>query len=77
MIFIYHMQCHDENRIWKEINIRNKSKSTLSNCIDRATGEITIANQWKDHYSSLLNSSSNTTDKDDVSKRFKNMCFNQ
>ena len=22
----YHMQCHDENRFWKEINIRNRSK---------------------------------------------------
>ena len=54
----YHMQCHDENRFWKEITIRNRSKSTLSNCIDGATGESNIANQWKDHYSSLLNSSS-------------------
>ena len=71
------MQCHDENRFWEEINIRNKSKSTLSNCIGRATEEIDIANQWKDHYSSLLNSSSNTADKDDVCKRFKNICFNQ
>ena len=26
---------------------------------------------------SLLNSSSNTADKDDVYKSFKNMCFNQ
>ena len=34
-------------------------------------------NQWKDHDSSLLNSSSNTADKDDVCKSFKNMCFNQ
>ena len=41
----YHMQCHDENRFCKEINIRNRSKSTLSNCIDGATGEINIANQ--------------------------------
>ena len=73
----YHMQCHDENRFWKEITIRNKSKSTLSNCIDGATGESNIANQWKDHYSSLLNSSSNTADKDDVCKSFKNLCFNQ
>ena len=71
------MQCHDENRFWKEITIRNRSKSTLSNCIDGATGESNIANQWKDHYSSLLNSSSNTADKDDVCKSFKNMCFNQ
>ena len=31
---------------------------------------------WKDHYSSLLNSSSNITDKDDVCISFKNMCFN-
>ena len=31
---------------------------------------------WKDHYSSLLNSSSNVTDKDDACTSFKNMCFN-
>ena len=31
---------------------------------------------WKDHYSSLLNSSSNVTDKDDVCTSFENMCFN-
>ena len=37
---------------------------------------INIANMWKDHYSSLLNSSSNITDKDDVCTSFKNMCFN-
>ena len=34
----YHMQCHDENRFWKQNTIRNGSKSTLSNCIDWATG---------------------------------------
>ena len=42
-------------------------------CIERAIEKINIANQWKDHYSSLLNSSSNTADKDDVCKSFKNM----
>ena len=50
-------------------------KSTLSNCIDGTTGEIAIANQ--DHYSTLLNSSSNIADKEDVCNSFKNMCFNQ
>ena len=50
------------------IIIRNKSKSTLSNCIIGATGEKDFSNQWKNHYSSPLNSSSNTTDKDDVCK---------
>ena len=49
----------------------------MSNYIGGVTGEITIANQWKDHYSSLLNSLSNTADKHDVCKSFKNMCFNQ
>ena len=48
------------------IIIRYKFKSTLSNCIVGATGEKSFANQWKNLYSSLLNSSSNTTDEDDV-----------
>ena len=74
----HYMQCRDINSFWKDISIHNKSKSTLSNCIDGTTGEITIANQWKDHYSTLLNSSSNIADKVDVCNSFyKNMCFNQ
>ena len=46
--------------------VKKKFKATLSNCIARTSGETNIANMWKDHYSSLLNSSSNITDKDDV-----------
>ena len=49
----------------------------MSNCIDGTTGKIAIANQWKDHYSTLLNSSSNIADKEDVCNSSKNMCFNQ
>ena len=71
-----YMQCHDVNNFWKTINVCNKSKATLSNCIAEMSGETNIANMWKDHYSSLLNSSSNITDKDDVCISFKNMCFN-
>ena len=55
---------------------RNKSKAMLSNCIAGTSGETNIATMWKDHYSSLLNSSSNITDNDDVCTSFKNMCFN-
>ena len=73
----YYMQCRDINSFWKDIAIHNTSKSTLSNCIDGTTGEIAIANQWKDHYSTLLNSSSNIADKEDACNSFKNMCFNQ
>ena len=51
------------NNFWNIINIRNTStsKATLSNCIDATPGETDIANMWKDHYSSLLNSSSTVT----------------
>ena len=73
----YYMQCRDINSFWEHIDIHNKTKSTLSNCINGTTGEIVIANQWKDHYSTLLNSSSNIADKVDVCNSFKNMCFNQ
>ena len=54
-----------------------ESKSTLSNCIDGTTGEIAIANQWKDYISTLLNCSSNIIDKEDVCNSFINIGFNQ
>ena len=38
------MQCHDLNNYWKNISLLNKSKSTLSNCINGTTGEGDIAN---------------------------------
>ena len=66
----------DLNNFWKEIALRNKSKSTQSNCIAGIFGETDIANLWKDQYFSLLNSSTNITDKDVVCTSFKNMCFN-
>ena len=71
-----YMQCHDLNNFWKEIALRNKSKSTQSNCIAGISGETDIANLWKDHYCSLLNSSTNLADKDVVCTSFKKMCFN-
>ena len=52
------------NNFWNIITIRNTStsKATLSNCtIDATPGKTDIANMWKDHYSSLLNSSSTVT----------------
>ena len=55
---------NDVNNFWNIITIRNTStsKATLYNCtIDATPGETDIANMWKDHYSSLLNSSSTVT----------------
>ena len=71
-----YMQCHDLKNFWKEIDLRNKSKSTQSNCFAGISGETDIANLWNDHYCSLLNSSTNITDKNVLCSSFKNMCFN-
>ena len=71
------MQCHDVNNFWKNISLLNKSKSTLSNCINGTTGEGDIADLWKNHYSILLNSSEDDSSKDFVCDSFKNISFNQ
>ena len=71
------MHCHDLNNFWKNISLLNKSKSTLSNCINGTTGEGDIANLWKNHYSILLNSSKDDSSKDFVYDSFKNISFNQ
>ena len=36
----YYMLCRNINNFWKDIAIHNKSKSTLSNCIDGTTGKL-------------------------------------
>ena len=71
------MQCHDVNKFWKNISLLNKSKSTLSNCINGTTGKGDIANLCKNHYSILLNSSKDVSSKDFVCDSFKNISFNQ
>ena len=70
------MLYHDLNNIWKETALRNKSTSTQSNCIAGISGKADIANLWKDHYCSLLNSSRNIADKDVACTSFKKMCLN-
>ena len=38
-----HMKNHEINGFWKDIKKHSNSKSALSNCIDRVTGENAIA----------------------------------
>ena len=52
------------------------SKSTQCNGIAGISGGANFANLCKGHYCSLLNSSTNITDKDVACTSFKNMCFN-
>ena len=69
------MDNHDVDSFWKDIRERNKSKSTMSDCIEGITGEADIAKFWRDDYRSLLNSSLNTTSKESVCDSFKNILF--
>ncbi len=72
-----YMQCHDVNNFWKEVRKHGKSQSALSNCIDGITGEHDIADMWRGHYNTLLNSSCANSDKDVVCDSFTNLCFSQ
>ena len=69
-----HMKNHEINDFWKDIRKHSKSKSALSNCIDRVTGENAIADLWRDHYESLLNDSTHHDEKADVLQSFNNIC---
>ena len=65
------MRNHEFNDFWKEI--RKQSKSALSNCVARVTGETAIADMWRDHYEELLNSSASSHEKEDLLKHFKSV----
>ena len=65
------MDNNDVDSFWKHIRKCNKSKSTMSNCIESITGEADIAKFWRDHHGRLLNSSMNTTSKESVCDSFK------
>ena len=47
---------HDYNSFWKEIKLMNNCKTPLPTTIDGISGEANIAELWKKHFSSLLNS---------------------
>ena len=48
------------------IRKQTKAKSALSNCVAGITGETAIADMWRDHYEELLNSSTNSHEKEDL-----------
>lgn len=56
----------DDRNFWKQIKKMNNSNVPLANCIDGVTGSTNIANQWKTHFSCVLNSSKDTSSKEFV-----------
>ena len=69
------MKDHELNDFWKDVRQHSKSKSALSNCNDRVTGENAIADLWRNHYLEPLNDSARNDDDDkiDFLKSFHNM----
>ena len=45
----------------------------ISNCVAGVTGEIAIADMWRDHYIELLNSSTNSHEKEDLFEHLKSI----
>ncbi len=57
----------DSKSFWKEINkMNNKSIKTQTTTINGVTGEEKITYMWQQHYTSLLNSSTDVSKKQDV-----------
>ena len=69
----YHRQSHELNAFRKEIRKQNKAKSALSNCVAGVTGGTAIADMWRDHYEELLNSSTNSHEKENHLEHFKSI----
>ena len=55
-----HFLTKDTKAFWKEIKKLNNNKIPISDTICGITGENQIAQKWRDHFKSLLNSCSNS-----------------
>ena len=53
----------DYNNFWKEVNKRNRSDIGIATTVNSVTGGNNIVAMWKDHFSTLLNSSVDVSDK--------------
>ena len=51
----------DSRDFWKEIKGVSNAKMPLPSSIEGVTGEINIARVWRDHYSSVFNSTDGDT----------------
>ena len=57
----------------KKLKNKTKPKFALSNCVAGITGETVIADMWRDHYEDILNSSTNSHEKEDILEHFKSI----
>ena len=69
------MMNNDMNGFWKDVHKITNSKVPLATKVDECVGDAKIADQWKCHYKSLLNSVQSGNSKNlvmlDVNKQIK------
>ena len=67
---------NDMTRFWKDVHKITNSKVPLATKVDECVGDTNIAEMWKCHYKSLLNSVENKnckkSDMLDINKQIKN-----
>ena len=52
--------CENDNKgFWKDVSKINRKSNVIANSMDDISGECNISVIWKDHFSSILNSSGN------------------
>ena len=56
---------------WKNIKQMNNKNVPLAPTVGGCTGATNISEMWRDHYSTILNSVNNVSQKDDVLKKFQ------
>ena len=70
------MMNNDMTGFWKDVHKITNSKVPLATKVDRCVGDTNIAEMWKCHYKSLLNSVENKNCKKsvmlDINKQIKN-----
>ena len=52
----------DKDDFWKDVSKINQSFNVIVNCINGVSGESNISYFWKDHFSTILNSTGSCND---------------
>ena len=52
----------DKDDFWKDVSKINQSFNVIANCIDGVSGESNTSYFWKDHFSTILNSTGSCND---------------
>ena len=62
----------DDKQFWKELSRINNDKCSIATTVNNTSGPQNITAMWKQHFEGLLNSSVDTSVKDDVTCTLKN-----